>query len=63
MVAAIIAFPGIVTGNVVHAPGEIKGSGAEELRRQLGAPPAKAGEDKAPEDSASELERQLRGAK
>src|SRR3954452_10511355 len=35
MVAAIIAFPGIVTGNVVHAPGAIKGSGADELRRQL----------------------------
>jgi TRAP-type mannitol/chloroaromatic compound transport system permease large subunit len=39
MVAAIITFPGIVTSNVVHAPGEIKGTGAEELRRQLGAPP------------------------
>jgi len=70
MVATIIAFPGIVTSNVVHAPGEIKGTGADELRRQLTAPPVKedkpgekAGEEKAPEDSASDLERQLRGGK
>ena len=68
MVAAIIAFPGIVTGNVVHAPGAIKGTGADELRRQLTLPPPpasgeKPGEEKAPEDSASELERQLRGGK
>ena len=68
MVAAIIAFPGIVTGNVVHAPGAIKGTGADELRRQLTLPPPPAsgetpGEEKAPEDSASELERQLRGGK
>jgi tripartite ATP-independent transporter DctM subunit len=72
MVATIIAFPGIVTGNVVHAPDAIKGSGADELRRQLTLPPpapiedkpgGKAGEEKAPEDSASELERQLRGGK
>jgi len=67
MVAAIIAFPGIVTGNVVHAPGEIKGSGADELRRQLempapAVPPApKPGEAPKPDDAASELERQLRG--
>src|SRR4051812_28963203 len=68
MVAAIIAFPGIVTGNVVHAPGAIKGSGADELRRQLEgttAPPVapKApGKEEAPktEDTSSELERQLR---
>jgi tripartite ATP-independent transporter DctM subunit len=68
MVSAIIAFPGIVTGNVVHAPGEIKGSGADELRRQLeGAPavPAKAEKGKpaeAPktEDAGSELERLLK---
>jgi tripartite ATP-independent transporter DctM subunit len=68
MVSAIIAFPGIVTGNVVHAPGAIKGTGADELRRQLegsSAPPAapKApGRQEAPkpDDAASELERQLR---
>ena len=66
MVAAIITFPGIVTGNVVHAPGAIKGTGADELRRQLEggmpAPPkAPAGEAPKPDDAASELERQLRG--
>ncbi len=68
MVAAIIAFPGIVTGNVVHAPGQIKGSGADELRRQLEMPAApaapaapKPGEAPKPDDAASELERQLRG--
>ena len=69
MVATLIAFPQIVTGNVNHAPGAIKGSGAEELRRQLEggfAPPpapAKAPGQEAPkaEDPASELERQLRG--
>ena len=68
MVAAIIAFPGIVTGNVVHAPGEIKGTGADELRRQLeGAPaapvaPKAPGKEEAPkpDDGASELERQLK---
>jgi tripartite ATP-independent transporter DctM subunit len=66
MVATIIAFPGIVTNNIVHAPGAIKGSGADELRRQLEggmpAPPkAPAGEAPKPDDAASELERQLRG--
>jgi TRAP-type mannitol/chloroaromatic compound transport system permease large subunit len=65
MVAAIIAFPGIVTSNVVHAPGEIKGTGADELRRQLeGAPaaPAKTPAQEAPksDDASSELERQLK---
>ena len=65
MVATIIAFPGIVTANVVHAPGAIKGTGAEELRRQLepAAPVAPKGPvPQAPksEDPASELERQLR---
>ncbi|HEX5129706.1 MAG TPA: TRAP transporter large permease subunit [Usitatibacter sp.] len=74
MVSAIIAFPGIVTGNVVHAPGAIKGSGADELRRQLGMPPVPeapkkgeaskpAEEEKPLEDPAAELERQLRGQK
>jgi tripartite ATP-independent transporter DctM subunit len=67
MVAAIIAFPGIVTGNVVHAPGAIKGSGADELRRQIEGTPAAPAAPKAPasqapksEDASSELERQLR---
>jgi tripartite ATP-independent transporter DctM subunit len=71
MVATIIAFPGIVTGNVDHAPGAIKGSGADELRRQLegtrapapavplpGAP--KKEEAPRPEDAGSELERLLK---
>ena len=68
MVAAIIAFPGIVTSNVVHAPGEIKGTGADELRRQLeGGPaapvaPKAPGKEEAPksDDASSELERQLK---
>jgi len=68
MVAAIIAFPGIVTGNVVHAPGAIKGSGADELRRQLEGKPAApvapdaAKKEEAPksEDAGSELERLLK---
>jgi tripartite ATP-independent transporter DctM subunit len=38
MVAVVIAFPGIVTGNIHEAPGALKGSGAEELRRQIEAP-------------------------
>ena len=77
MVAAIIAFPGIVTSNVSHAPGAIKGSGADELRRQIeGSPPpavparsesakGKEKEKEAPkaEDAGSELERLLREQK
>src|SRR5512140_762920 len=35
MVAVVIAFPGVVTGNISQAVGAIKGSGAEELRRQI----------------------------
>jgi TRAP-type mannitol/chloroaromatic compound transport system permease large subunit len=74
MVAVIIGFPGIVTGNISAAPGAIKGSGAEELRRQIEAPrgAAPAGpKEKAPaagdkgappkvEDPGLELERQLK---
>jgi tripartite ATP-independent transporter DctM subunit len=74
MVAAIIIFPQVVTSNVSHAPGAIKGSGADELRRQLEgtpAPPPKAekakeGEKGKPaeapksDDPASELERLLK---
>jgi hypothetical protein len=67
MVAAIIAFPGIVTGNVAHAPGEIKGSGADELRRQIEGLPAtpatpggKPADAPKSEDSSSELERMLK---
>ena len=38
MVAIVIAFPGIVTSHVSKASGEISGSGADEIRRQLQAP-------------------------
>jgi tripartite ATP-independent transporter DctM subunit len=75
MVAIVIAFPRIVTGNVSEAAGAIKGSGAEELRRQIEGPfkapapsgPATPGDDKskqpAPkaEDAGAELERLLKG--
>jgi TRAP-type mannitol/chloroaromatic compound transport system permease large subunit len=68
MVAVVIAFPGIVTGNIHEAPGALKGSGAEELRRQIEGPfkaPAvpggKAAEPPAKEDAGAELERLLKG--
>jgi tripartite ATP-independent transporter DctM subunit len=70
MIAIVIAFPRIVTGNVSAAAGAIKGSGADELRRQIEGPfksgpapaPGKAGEP-APkrEDAGAELERLLKG--
>jgi tripartite ATP-independent transporter DctM subunit len=72
MVATIIVFPGIVTSGVTHAPGAIKGSGADELQRQLDVPAApaapkeapKAGEPAAPakgDELGSELEKALKG--
>jgi tripartite ATP-independent transporter DctM subunit len=68
MVAIVIAFPRIVTGNISEAAGAIKGSGAEELRRQIEgpfkAPPAageKAKEAPKAEDAGAELERLLKG--
>jgi tripartite ATP-independent transporter DctM subunit len=70
MIAAVIAFPGMVTGNVSAAAGAIKGSGADELRRQLEAPgapkPDAKGKEAAPpppkgDDVGSELERALKG--
>jgi len=70
MVAIVIAFPRIVTGNVHEAPGTLKGSGAEELRRQIEggfkgpAPSPGADPDGAPgkaEDPGAELERLLKG--
>jgi TRAP-type mannitol/chloroaromatic compound transport system permease large subunit len=67
MVAVIIAFPAIVTGNVSKASGAISGSGADELRRQIEAPrapPEKDSKSKEPappaEDTGSELERLLK---
>ena len=38
MVATVITFPGIVTSHVSKAAGAIRGSGADELRRQLDLP-------------------------
>jgi len=71
MVAIVIAFPRIVTGNISEAAGAIKGSGADELRRQIEGPfkaPASTapapGDDKAApkaEDAGAELERLLKG--
>ena len=65
MVATVIAFPGLVTGNVTAAA-TVKGTGEEELRRQLGLPGE--GEQPAPaeprsDDAASEIERALKGGK
>ena len=77
MVATIIIFPGIVTNNISAAAGAIKGSGADELLRQIGgassapapvapgAPGADAAKDSKPpaksDDVGSELERALKG--
>jgi tripartite ATP-independent transporter DctM subunit len=75
MIATVIIFPGMVTGNISKAAGAIKGSGADELLRQLGgAPAAPSASDKgaggkgaapaAPsksDDVGSELERALKG--
>jgi len=75
MVALVIAFPRMVTGNISEAPGAIKGSGLEELRRQIEAPTTRgapaAGKSKgepAPppppsksDDPGAELERLLKG--
>jgi tripartite ATP-independent transporter DctM subunit len=70
MIAVVIAFPRIVTGNISEAAGAIKGSGAEELRRQIEGPPKAApvpGTTTAPppapksEDAGAELERLLQG--
>jgi tripartite ATP-independent transporter DctM subunit len=69
MVAAVITFPKLVTGNVTAAA-TVKGTGEEELRRQLGLPvpgveggqaPAQ-GEQKS-DDNTSDIEKALRGGK
>jgi tripartite ATP-independent transporter DctM subunit len=73
MIGVVIGFPRIVTGNISEAVGAIKGSGADELRRQIEgpfkpAPPADAAKSgKAaepapkPDDAGAELERLLKG--
>jgi hypothetical protein len=77
MVATVITFPRMVTGNVTEAA-TVKGTGEEELRRQLGLP-APGGAESAPppaqsapppaqsaprsDDPASEIERALREGK
>jgi tripartite ATP-independent transporter DctM subunit len=65
MVAIVIGFPGIVTGNISAAAGAIKGSGADELRRQIEAPRNPGGKTAEPpvkgEDAGAELERLLKG--
>jgi tripartite ATP-independent transporter DctM subunit len=73
MVATVIAFPRIVTGNISEAAGAIKGSGADELRRQIeggargpatpGSAASADGKGQAPpkvEDPGAELERLLK---
>jgi tripartite ATP-independent transporter DctM subunit len=72
MIIAVIAFPGMVTGNVSKAAGMIKGSGADELQRQLGGSTAPAPEppvagkgkaaepEKPSEDTGGDLEKLLR---
>jgi len=73
MVAIVIAFPGIVTSHVSKAKGEISGSGADELRRQLqlpGTPDTAAPEPgaakkegEAGEDPAAAIDRMLKQQK
>jgi tripartite ATP-independent transporter DctM subunit len=71
MVAIIIAFPSLVTSHVTAAS-TVKGTGAEELQRQLqgiepdrsATPPAgEASPGQKSDDASSEIERALRGEK
>ena len=72
MVAVVIAFPGFVTSHVSQAAGAIRGSGTDELRRQLelpavpevpaaGTAPDPGGENK--EDPGAAIERMLKQQK
>jgi tripartite ATP-independent transporter DctM subunit len=72
MVVIIIAFPGIVTSHVSKAAGEISGSGADEIRRQLQLPgtpdtaapgAAEAGKKEGEEDPAAAIDRMLKQQK
>jgi hypothetical protein len=70
MVATVIAFPGLVTSHVTAAA-TVRGTGAEELQRQLqqndstspdsGNSPASP--DQKSDDATSEIERALKGGK
>ena len=70
MVAVIIAFPGLVTSNVTAAS-TVKGTGAEELQRQLDqveptspeSGKAPASPDQKSDDATSEIERALKQEK
>jgi tripartite ATP-independent transporter DctM subunit len=71
MVAVIIAFPSLVTSHV-SAASTVKGTGAEELQRQLqgidpdrsATPPAgEAQTEQKPDDASSEIERALKEQK
>ena len=71
MVAVVIAFPAIVTGNISQVKSGISGTGADEIRRQLEVPAAPeaapgAGEDPKPQkddDPAAAIERMLKDQK
>ncbi|MCC7039860.1 MAG: TRAP transporter large permease subunit [Burkholderiales bacterium] len=69
MVAVVITFPQLVTGNITHTE-TVKGSGLDELRRQIEAPgspakpaiPGQPGPSGKPvEDPSAEIERLLKG--
>src|SRR4051812_10720745 len=68
MIAVVITFPGIVTGNISKAAGAIEGSSDVELRRQLdlpatpGAAPegTDASKQQKSDDANSEIERMLK---
>jgi len=62
MVATVIAFPRLVTGNV-SAPAALQGTGLEELQRQLGAPSESPQQPQGQGDVGSEVERALREGK
>ena len=70
MIAIVIAFPGIVTSRITQTGGDVKGTGQEELQRQLGGSPspptAMPQSPKTPEkteDPADELEKLLKQQK
>src|SRR5690349_16680243 len=70
MVATVIAFPGLVTSHVTAAT-TVKGTGAEELQRQLqqndatspGSGNVPASPDQKSDDATSEIERALKDQK